>query len=190
MGWLDALNPIKMIGNIFGQGGLGGIFDTQSPGFQTTSFPGSYQAGADPARLSKMMESLIGGGNPYASTLSGAINNPSYGPTNANEENLLNSLMSLTQGQSALRGLGPSTQEGMASAIAPTLVNLKEQNIQDILGAYGASTSNTGMNLQALNELIGLSMPQNVSAYNPGQRSVFQSMLPGMASGLTKALFH
>jgi hypothetical protein len=48
----------------------------------------------------------------------------------------------------------------MASAIAPTLIDLRNQEIQNLLGAQGAETQRYGMDMQSLLEMIGYAMPQ------------------------------
>lgn len=83
-----------------------------------------------------------------------------FGPQNANEQNLLNSLMDVTAGRGAVRGLGAPTQSSLAASIAPTLVDMRQQGISNQLGARG-------QDIAGLSELIGLAMPQLIG----GQQS-------------------
>lgn len=185
MGWLSRVGMGLATGGFSEIPGL--MKDLTKPsggGIDTTSFPGSFGAGPDSARLSKLMESLITGTQPYATSLNNELMNPTYGATNPNESALLDSLTSLTQGTSALRGLGPSTPGGLAQVLAPELVNLRQQRVNNLMQAMGSQATN----LSGLNELIGLSMPQNVAMQRPQGPSTLQqiSQLMGIAGGAAK----
>lgn len=87
------------------------------------------------SELAGLLESILGGGG-------------DYGVESGAEQNLLNSIMDQTAGRGSVRGLGPPTQSGLATAIAPTLVDLSQKK--------------RGQDISGLLELIGLSMPQTV----------------------------
>ncbi len=155
--------------------------------FLTNKTPGSYgTTGYGPSsRLSKSAESLISGGltSPFSQSLEDSLLRPSYGPDTASETALLNSIMDLTSGRGAVRGLGAPTQTALAQSIAPTLVDLRQKDIQNLLSAeqqnLGATNTHTAMQLQALMELIGLSMPQTQS----GNASTGSSSGYGIGAG-------
>lgn len=92
------------------------------------------------SELANMLQSIISGPGDYAAQT-------------GSEQALINSLMDQTAGRGSVRGLGAPTQSGLATAIAPTLVDLSQKR--------------RGQDIGALAELIGLAMPQTVG----GQRS-------------------
>jgi len=73
----------------------------------------------------------------YAKPLADSLLNPSFAPSSEAEQNLLDTIMSQTHGASAYRGLGPSSQEALASSIAPTLVEFNQRKIANIMAALG-----------------------------------------------------
>lgn len=157
----------------------------QSSSFVTNTSPGSFGREGDwyapPERLSKMAESLISGAStsPFSKSLEDMLLRPSYGPDNASETALLNSIMDLTSGRGAVRGLGAPTQSALAQSIAPTLVDLRQKDVQNLLGAGQENRATQTMQLQSLMELIGLAMPQLQS----GSTSTGYSKGLGLGSG-------
>ncbi len=98
--------------------------------------------------------------------LQGALTDPSFGVSQA-QQGLLDEIMSQTQGASAVRGLGPATQGGLARAIAPSLAGFRQQRIGNLLGGagleqqagqFGAGLGEQarGTSLQALLQQLGL----------------------------------
>jgi len=73
----------------------------------------------------------------YANPLKTSLLNPSFAPSSAAEQSLLDTIMSQTHGASAFRGLGPSSQEALASSIAPTLIQFNQQKIANLMSALG-----------------------------------------------------
>ena len=137
--------------------------------FSTQQFPGAFGAGTDSARLATTLEQLLGNqgfSSPYAAPLQSALLNPQFGATTSAESALLQSVADQAQGTSAVRGLGAATPGGLAQAIAPTLVNLRQNEIGNLESALGQSMQGQlgmrGQTLQGLESLIGLSMPQVV----------------------------
>lgn len=125
---------------------------------------GAYGTTSDPyaasKRLSTQLEGMIGGQNPFGTPLEQALMNPQYGPSNAAEISMINSLMDITAGRTSTRGLGAPTETGYASAIAPTLVDMYQKNIGNLLGGFNAYGDQSRTNMQALTELISLAMPK------------------------------
>ena len=103
---------------------------------------------------------MIGSGTPYDKALQDAILNPSYSPTSASDQAVLNSLMDVTAGRGSVRGLGAPTQSSLAQAVAPQLVQNRQNQIQDLLGGQAQALQGKGIDLQALLQLIGYGMPQ------------------------------
>src|SRR3972149_12143939 len=122
---------------------------TSAPVFQT--FGGSYGDTdySQSRRLSQQAEGMIGQKSAFATPLESMLLNPQYGASNPNETALISSLLDATAGRTATRGLGAPTQNSMASAIAPTLVDLRNQEIQNLLGAQSAETQRYGMDMQS-----------------------------------------
>lgn len=106
------------------------------------------------------ISSLLQQASPFQGAYEQAVLNPSYAPTSASEQNILNSLMDLTASRGAVRGLGAPTQESLATAIAPTLEESKQNNINNLMNAIQTQiaelTAKGGLGL----ELAGLQMPQ------------------------------
>lgn len=131
--------------------------ETSSPIFR--QFAGAYGGGkgdyTQSSRLAGSLEGVLGNSD---------FLNPDYGPQTENESNLINSLMDLTAGRGAVRGLGSPTQSGLATALAPTLVDLRNQDIQN-------RTAVRSQDIAGLLELIGLAMPQVVGGQSSTGRS-------------------
>lgn len=122
------------------------------------------------AQLSQGLQALLE--TPFGQTIFGpaleqSVLSPQYGPTTASEEAFLNSISSLTQGASALRGLGPATQGALAQNLAPALMQLRQQQIGNIGQAIGLEQAQRAQTLQGLLSLIELAMPQMIA----GQKS-------------------
>ena len=131
---------------------------TSAPVFK--EFPGAYPTGVAGSReksgeLAGSLESLLA---------DQSFLQPDFAPQTTNEQNLLNSLMDVTAGRGAVRGLGAPTQAGLAESIAPTLLGLRQQDIQNRLGARG-------QDIGGLLELIGLAMPQLIGGQTSTSRS-------------------
>jgi hypothetical protein len=77
-----------------------------------------------------------------------------FGPQSTAETNLLNSLMDLTNARTAAAGLGPASSTTLARNIAPTLTNLRQQNVQNLL-------QERGQTLGGLLQLAGLAAPES-----------------------------
>lgn len=143
----------------------------------------------------------VGMSSAFQGPLQDAILNPQFGPTSESETAFLDSIMSLTQGQSSLRGLGPATQGGLAQNLAGPLMQLRNQQIGNLSGAFGqdigirgqdidqrgqdlnAYMAERGMNIQGLLELAGLTMPQIIAGSETNTSSPFNDMLSGLGFG-------
>lgn len=125
-------------------------------------FRGLFDLPAGPGRIGGQLESLLGEGvrGAFGQPLEQALLQPEFGPTTASETAVLESLMDLTAGRGAVRGLGAPTQAGLAQTIAPTLVGMRQQGIQNLMGARAQDVGVRGQDIMGLLELAGLSMPQ------------------------------
>jgi len=124
--------------------------------------------------------------SPYDQPLSNALLNPSYEPTSAAQQNMLNSLMDLTAGRGAVRGLGSPTQSSLAQSIAPTLEQMNQNQISGLTAARGQDITQQANIMQMLQQLIGLAMPQVVGgnqSQSSGSGYNFNVTAPGGASG-------
>lgn len=148
-----------------------------APAFQT--FGGSYGDTdySTSKRLSQQAEGMIGSKSAFSTPLEQMLLNPKYGAGNANESALINSLLDATAGRTATRGLGAPTEGAMGAAIAPTLVSLRNSEIQNLLGAEASANQGKQLDLQALLEMIGYAMPQvmggNVSSESQRSTGIF-----------------
>ena len=61
---------------------------------------------------------------------------PQFAPQTASEQSLINELISQMQGQTAVRGLDP-TFASIAETIAPQLVQMRQQRMGNLQGAFG-----------------------------------------------------
>lgn len=150
---------------------------SSAPVFQT--FGGSYGDTdySSSKRLSKQAEGMIGSKSAFSTPLENALLNPQYGAKSPHETALINSLLDATAGRTATRGLGAPTENSMASAIAPTLQSMYQQNVQNLMGADTNFNQGKQLDLQALMEMIGYSMPQvmggNVSTESSRSSGLF-----------------
>ena len=149
------------VGKLFGGGG------TKSE-FQTKELEGIFGTGEKreaSRRLGTTLEQL----------LTGAQEQQPFAPQTASEQAIISSLIDLTQGQTAVRGLGPATQGSLTQAIAPTLVGFRESEAQRGL-------QRRQQDIAGLLELAGLAAPQVLG----GQ--VSKTTGPGLLSGLLGGL--
>ena len=113
---------------------------------QSQLFPGLFGEGANETEKytsggiigSELMKMLTGG---YKSE---------YSPA---EKSFLSDVKSQTQGESAVKGLGTSTESGLAAKLAPAMLGLQQQKLGGLL------------------ELGGLAMPQVVSGIRSSGKS-------------------
>ena len=98
--------------------------------------------------------------SPFAKSLEDTLLNPKFGARTDSEQALLNSLMDTTAARGAVSGLGAPTQSALATSIAPTMVDMRNKNIEQLMGAKGQDVQQWQTQLQALLELVGLAMPQ------------------------------
>lgn len=102
----------------------------------------------------------------------------SFAPQSASEQAIISSLIDLTQGQTAVRGLGPATQGSLTQAIAPTLVGFRESEAQRGL-------QKRQQDIAGLLELAGLASPQILAGQQSTQKGpgLLSGVLGGLASG-------
>lgn len=137
---------------------------------ETKAVPGAYGGGyAESARLAKQLETMLGKKitSPFAMPYQQAILGAPRTATTPAETALLTQLGNLTSGAASLRGDQPATQTQLASVLAPQLIGERQQNIGNLSAANVANltqqTAQRGIDTKALNELIGLAMPQTVA---------------------------
>lgn len=120
----------------------------QSSGhLQTDVFPGLFGEGDDPTFKKWKAGQEIG--NELKKMLMGGYK-AEYSPT---EQQFLTDIKGQTQGESAARGLGESSEAGLAQKLAPAMLGLQQQKMGGLL------------------ELSGLAMPQLVSGMRTSGKS-------------------
>lgn len=153
-------------GDIAGTSGSGGgsalsrkwgIPDAATTAANAASSAASYsRSGA----FGNQLAGMVGAGTSYDQALLNAVLNPSYAPTSAADQSILNSLMDVTAGRGAVRGLGAPTSTSLAQAVAPQLVQNRQSQIQNLLSGQGQALQGKAIDIGALSELIGYAMPQ------------------------------
>ena len=117
------------------------------------------------------------GRNEVGLDLAEKLFNPQFGPDTASEKSLIDSIIAATQGNQATRGLNPSV-EAIASAIAPQLIQLRQQDI-------GNLQQQQGLNTQSLADLINAMLAKG----QLGQKNFFagnKSSGLGVSAGFFK----
>lgn len=145
---------------------MGGSSSTQTTDFLVKQFPGLFGT-PEGARIGGQLESTLGGPgftSAFSQPLEQALLSPTFGPETASEQALLGSIMDVTAGRGAVRGLGAPTQASLAQSIAPELIGMRQGRIENLLGAQSqditAGLGGRGQNIGGLIELAGLAMPQ------------------------------
>jgi hypothetical protein len=94
---------------------------------------------------------------------------PGFEQRTPEQEALIQELIGITGGATAVRGLGAPTAGAIASQIAPTLAGFRQQNIMNQLAALQGLTGAAGIGateriggIQSLLDLFGLSLPTPV----------------------------
>ncbi len=108
-----------------------------------------------PSQYMGKLENTINQGTAYDQTLQNAILHPSYSPTSAAQQGILNSLMDVTAARGSVRGLGAPTQTALAQAVAPELVQAQNNYIQQLQGAQGLALQKQGMGISGYENLLG-----------------------------------
>ena len=172
-------------------GGGGHSEQTSTPVFQ--QFAGAFGNNdySKSTQLAGMAEKGLNANTPFTSAfdkpLEEALLNPSFMPTSQADQNMLNSLMDLTAGRGAVRGLGAPTQSSLAQTIAPELLQMQQGQVQGLtnaraqdIGLRGQDIQQQQGSMQALLNLIGLAMPQVVV----GASTTVTSKSGGLVQGL------
>lgn len=129
-----------------------------------------------------------------------------FGGRTESENALLQEIMGLTGGGTAARGLGAPTQGALGSQLAPALMQLRQQDIQNILSQgqlgvqqLGALTGAAGVGgqerlggIQGILDLAGLSMPTPVVQQKKSGGGFLSGLgdLAGGIGGLVTAFCH
>jgi hypothetical protein len=111
---------------------LGGTFFTEFEDLPELdlSYEGQEESSADP--LAGWIDSVD------STPLDTALTDPDYTTgLSTSEQALINDAMDYTQGRTAVSGLGPATQESLIAGIAPTLVDLSQSEIGNLMAAQG-----------------------------------------------------
>ncbi len=145
---------------------MGGSSSKQTTDFIVKEFPGLFGT-PEGARVGGKLENILGRpafDSPFSQPLEQALLQPTFGPETASEQALLGSIMDVTAGRGAVRGLGAPTQASLAQSVAPQLIGMRQQGIENLLGAQGqditAGLGERGQTIGGLTELAGLVMPQ------------------------------
>lgn len=142
-------------------------FGQQKSGLQTEQFPG-LTGTPEGQQVAQALQSIFGGGpGRIGQQLGQELLAPTFGPTTESEQALLDSILSQTQGQTAVSGLGPATEGALGQAIAPTLVQQRQQRISNLQAALDPQLGRREQDIAGLIGLGELIMPQVVA----GQRS-------------------
>ena len=161
----------------------------QSTGFQAQQLPGLFGQGRqfEPGReIGQQLQSVLGGISPesaFQQPFEQSVLSPEFGPQSLAENELLNSLAALTQGTSALRGLGPSTPGALAQSLAPALIGLRQQQVGNLQGGAQLDLARNQQLIAGLLELAGLAIPQTVGGQVGSGRS-FSFTPPTIGLGL------
>lgn len=177
---------IAALGSLLGGGGGDDLMQNLFGGSKTKTnqftLPGIFQSGEDPQRLAGQAEGILGQESDLFNMLSNELMNPSFAPQTSSEMSLINSLMDLTSGRGAVRGLGAPTQQALATSIAPTLTNQRNQRVSNLAQALGIEQGFRGQNLGGLLELGTLAMPQHVFQPETKSSAGLVPALGGLAS--------
>lgn len=141
-----------------GAGGWAGL--NRWGGNQAATAPAGPSPYTRSGAFADQLSGMVGAGTAYDTALQSAILNPSYAPTSAADQSILNSLMDVTAGRGAVRGLGAPTSTSLAQAVAPQLVQNRQSQIQNLLSGQGQAFQGKALDMNALSELIGYAMPQ------------------------------
>ena len=148
--------------------------------------PGAFQSGKDPRRIATNLEDLLSrdinlsGQTQLFPTLMEELQNPTFAPQTSSELSILESIMDLTGGRSANRGLGMPTQGALAQSIAPTLANQRNQRVSNLAQALGLGRDFRGQTLGGLSGLLESSLPQHV--FQP-QTKQSVGIIPALTAG-------
>jgi hypothetical protein len=89
----------------------------------------------------------------------------------ATNQAILNSLMDLTSGRNAARGLGAPTQSALMQSIAPELGQMRQDSMANLMGAETQQFMQNLGSAQALQSLAESAMPQIVAGNSSFGRS-------------------
>lgn len=178
--------------------------------FQVKEFPGVFGT-PESARIAGQAEQLLGATpyqTPEAPSLAGLLEReltqPSFAPTTESEQALLSQISEMTQGASALRGLGPATQASLAQTLAPALVQQRQQRVSNLQQALGGQLQQRAQDIQSglgigsqqaqtialLMELAGMAMPQRIGGTTSTSTgpSALGQIAAGAATGYASGL--
>ena len=174
----------SVLGGLFGSGGT-------TTSTSVRELPGIFGGGREKAgQLGSQIEQLLGSQPGFLEQLRGELTQPSFGPQSASQQAILDSIIDLTQGQTATRGLGPATQGALGQAIAPTIAGFQQQRVGNLAQALGLEQAGRGQQLGGLLELAGLAAPQPLvtQRQTTKQPGLGTSILGGLAGGVGTGL--
>jgi hypothetical protein len=162
--------------------GIGASGSKQRSGLEVRQLPGLFQTN-EPAQQVARRLGLEGRGDVgniqeifglAAADVIGAGLTPReqapFGPQTQAQQDLLNSLMDVTGGRTAARGLGAPTQTALAQTVAPTLLELREKEQGRLVQEQQLQQQQQALQLQSLLELAGISMPQIIAGQEGSAR--------------------
>jgi hypothetical protein len=137
-------------------------FGSQKSRLQTQEFPG-LTGTQEGQQVAQALQGIFGGGpGRLGQQLGQELLAPTFGPTTQSEQALIDSIISQTQGETATRGLGPATEGSLAQAIAPTLVEQRQQRVSNLQAALDPQLRGREQDIAGLIGLGQLLMPQVV----------------------------
>lgn len=141
---------------------------------EVKKIPGVFGSNQNTIRIANTIEGMSGQNpvNPrFLNSAFDSIANPDFNTLTPAQQALIDTSLNQVQGQSAVRGLNQASDVEKIRAIAPLLINLRQQEIGNKFTGAGiegeTALNNKTINLEALGRLIENALPQIVA----GQKS-------------------
>ena len=122
-----------------------------------TGTPGGQEVARRLAGIFRQGQGGIGG------QLGKELLQPAFGPTTEAEQTIIENVISGTQGQSAVRGLGPATEIGLAQNVAPALAGIRQQRVSNLEAALDPFLGKREQDIAGLVGLGELLLPDIIS---------------------------
>lgn len=149
-----------------------GAFGEQIPdwlrmlyGFKSSTPSEAFGYGAYDTLNENMMGTDIG--QAYQSELLA----PQYGGQTDSEKAYLNQIMDVTANRSALRGIGAPTQSALSYDIAPHMLTMRQNRLNDLMGGVGMEQQNRQMRSGGMLQLMEDAMTQYIGGSDSTERS-------------------
>lgn len=145
---------------------------------ETKQLPGIFGT-AEGRRVGGKLEATALGESIFGQKLLQELQSPTFTPQTEAEKNVLQSALSATQGATAARGLGPATGGALAQTAAPVLQGLRQQRVSGLQEAFAQDLTRQGIDIQALQQLAELVLPQVIA----GQKGETEGVGGSFAGG-------